>query len=74
MICQALWPGIFTEKKINYQYFEINVFHRSTKIAGTMQNLLGGDEIYHYHSKLMMKEPKTGGAHIWHQDYGYIYI
>ena len=38
-----------------------------------MQNLLGGDEIYHYHSKLMMKEPKTGGAHIWHQDYGYIY-
>ena len=38
-----------------------------------MQALLGGDEIYHYHSKLMMKEPKTGGAHIWHQDYGYWY-
>ena len=38
-----------------------------------MQALLGGDEIYHYHSKLMMKDPKTGGAHIWHQDYGYWY-
>ena len=54
--------------------FKKMFFHRSTKVAGTMQNLLGGDEIYHYHSKLMMKEPKTGGAHIWHQDYGYIYI
>ena len=21
----------------------------------------------------MMKDPKTGGAHIWHQDYGYWY-
>ena len=36
-----------------------------------MQTLLGGHEIYHYHSKLMMKEAKTGGAHVWHQDYGY---
>ena len=46
---------------------------RSEKIAGTMEMLLGGEEIYHYHSKLMMKEPKTGGAHLWHQDYGYWY-
>lgn len=46
---------------------------RSQKVAGTMQSLLGGDELYHYHSKLMMKEPLTGGAHIWHQDYGYWY-
>ena len=46
---------------------------RSEKIAGTMETLLGGEEIYHYHSKLMMKEPKTGGAHLWHQDYGYWY-
>jgi len=46
---------------------------RSEKIAGTMEFLLGGEEIYHYHSKLMMKEPKTGGAHLWHQDYGYWY-
>ena len=37
-----------------------------------MQTLLGGHEIYHYHSKLMMKDAKTGGAHVWHQDYGSI--
>jgi len=49
------------------------VVARCRKVAGTMQALLGGDEIYHYHSKLMMKEPHTGGAHIWHQDYGYWY-
>ena len=46
---------------------------RAEKIAGTMEILLGGEEVYHYHSKLMMKEPKTGGAHLWHQDYGYWY-
>ncbi|XP_071948856.1 L-proline trans-4-hydroxylase-like [Antedon mediterranea] len=42
------------------------------KVAGTMEKLLGG-EIYHYHSKLMMKEAKTGGQFVWHQDYGYWY-
>jgi hypothetical protein len=31
---------------------------------------MGGDEIYHYHTKIMMKDPKVGGSHIWHQDYG----
>ena len=31
--------------------------------------LLGG-EVYHYHTKLMMKEAHTGGSFIWHQDYG----
>ena len=29
--------------------------------------------MYHYHSKLMMKEARTGGQHVWHQDYGYWY-
>ena len=29
--------------------------------------------MYHYHTKLMMKEPKTGGQWYWHQDYGYWY-
>ena len=33
--------------------------------------LMGGDEIYHYHTKIMMKEPKIGGSFEWHQDYGY---
>lgn len=45
---------------------------RSERIAGTMGRLLG-DEIYHYHHKLMIKEPRVGGAWEWHQDYGYWY-
>ena len=36
-----------------------------------MEGLLGWDEIYHYSSKLMMKQPNVGGAFQWHQDYGY---
>lgn len=31
------------------------------------------DEVYHYHHKLMLKEPRVGGAWEWHQDYGYWY-
>ncbi len=45
---------------------------RSKRIALTMQHLLR-DEIYHYHHKMMLKEPKVGGAWEWHQDYGYWY-
>ncbi|XP_077986948.1 L-proline trans-4-hydroxylase-like [Glandiceps talaboti] len=45
---------------------------RSDKIAGTMEQLLGG-EVYHYHTKLIMKEARTGGQFNWHQDYGYWY-
>lgn len=45
---------------------------RSERIAGTMESLLG-DEVYHYHHKMMIKEPKIGGAWEWHQDYGYWY-
>ncbi|MBD3407386.1 MAG: phytanoyl-CoA dioxygenase family protein, partial [Candidatus Lokiarchaeota archaeon] len=28
---------------------------------------------YHYHSKMILKDPKVGGAWAWHQDYGYWY-
>lgn len=45
---------------------------RSEKVAGTCEKLLEG-EVYHYHTKLMMKEARTGGKHLWHQDYGYWY-
>jgi ectoine hydroxylase-related dioxygenase (phytanoyl-CoA dioxygenase family) len=34
---------------------------------------LFGDEVYHYHSKMSIKQPRTGGAWSWHQDYGYWY-
>ncbi|XP_078660968.1 L-proline trans-4-hydroxylase-like isoform X1 [Branchiostoma floridae x Branchiostoma belcheri] len=48
------------------------VVARTEKVAGTFEQLLGG-EVYHYHSKVIMKEAHTGGAHLWHQDYGYWY-
>ena len=34
---------------------------RSRRIVNAMVELLGG-EVYHYHSKLMLKEPHVGGA------------
>lgn len=45
---------------------------RSERVAGTMEILLQ-DEVYHYHHKVMLKEPRVGGAWEWHQDYGYWY-
>ncbi len=45
---------------------------RSQRIVQTMQTLLG-DEVYHYHHKMMIKQPRIGGAWEWHQDYGYWY-
>ncbi len=35
--------------------------------------LEGTAPVCHFHSKLMQKEPKVGGAWEWHQDYGYWY-
>ncbi len=45
---------------------------RSRRVATTMEKLLG-DEVYHYHHKMTLKQPRTGGAWEWHQDYGYWY-
>jgi ectoine hydroxylase len=45
---------------------------RSESVVGTAEKLLGG-EAYHYHSKMIMKDAKVGGAWAWHQDYGYWY-
>ncbi|HEY4312990.1 MAG TPA: phytanoyl-CoA dioxygenase family protein [Pirellulales bacterium] len=49
-----------------------SMFSRSPRIVDRMENLLGG-EVYHYHTKMMLKEPLVGGAWEWHQDYGYWY-
>jgi len=47
---------------------------RSERIVQAANKLLDGtDPVCHYHSKLMQKEPKVGGAWEWHQDYGYWY-
>jgi len=45
---------------------------RSQRIVHAMQTLLD-DEVYHYHHKMMIKQPRIGGAWEWHQDYGYWY-
>jgi len=45
---------------------------RSESVVGAAEKLLGG-EVYHYHSKMIMKDAKVGGAWAWHQDYGYWY-
>jgi len=45
---------------------------RSNSLVGCAEQILGG-EVYHYHSKMIMKDAKVGGAWTWHQDYGYWY-
>jgi hypothetical protein len=48
------------------------MFARCNSIVNSEEKLLGG-EVYHYHSKMIMKDAKVGGAFAWHQDYGYWY-
>lgn len=47
---------------------------RSEKMVRAVGQLLDSDApVCHFHSKLMQKEPRVGGAWEWHQDYGYWY-
>lgn len=47
---------------------------RSERMVNSVNQLLEGNAaVCHFHSKLMQKEPKVGGAWEWHQDYGYWY-
>lgn len=45
---------------------------RSESIVNSAEKILDG-EVYHYHSKMIMKDARVGGAWTWHQDYGYWY-
>lgn len=47
-------------------------FARCNRMVSTAEQLLR-DEPYHYHSKMIMKDARIGGAWAWHQDYGYWY-
>ncbi len=47
-------------------------FARCKRIVSIAEQLLE-DEPYHYHSKMIMKDARVGGAWAWHQDYGYWY-
>ena len=47
---------------------------KSKRMINSVHQLLEGEApVCHFHSKLMQKEPKVGGAWEWHQDYGYWY-
>src|SRR5215203_5535235 len=48
------------------------MFARCERVVRSAEALLGG-EVYHYHSKMILKDAKVGGAWAWHQDYGYWY-
>lgn len=45
---------------------------RAESLVRAAETLLEG-EVYHYHHKMVLKEPHKGGAWTWHQDYGYWY-
>lgn len=49
------------------------MYARGPRVVDTMETLLDG-EVYHYHSKMILKDPHKGGAWAWHQDYGYWYF
>ncbi|HRI22500.1 MAG TPA: phytanoyl-CoA dioxygenase family protein, partial [Panacibacter sp.] len=42
-------------------------------VNGAAKLLDSSTPVCHFHTKLMQKEPKVGGAWEWHQDYGYWY-
>ncbi len=47
---------------------------KSERMINSVNKLMDGDSaVCHFHSKLMQKEPRVGGAWEWHQDYGYWY-
>jgi hypothetical protein len=52
---------------------------RSQQLVDSVDKLLDKNAdgsqaaVCHFHSKLMQKEPRVGGAWEWHQDYGYWY-
>ena len=47
---------------------------KSKRIVDAVGDLLEGNSpVCHFHSKLLQKAPKLGGAWEWHQDYGYWY-
>ena len=61
---------LLVENELNDDIYA--AFVRCRRIVDTMERLLEG-EVYHYHHKMILKEPVTGGAWEWHQDYGYWY-
>lgn len=44
---------------------------RTTRLLGPVQDVLGDEDLYIYHSKLNLKDAIDGAIWQWHQDYGY---
>lgn len=64
--------------KLTSWYFPGNDIYgqltKSKRIVNSVDKLLDKNgDVCHFHSKLMQKEPRVGGAWEWHQDYGYWY-
>ena len=49
------------------------VVTRAPEQVAAASELMGGAEPYHSHTKVLLKEPRAGGAWEWHQDFGYYY-
>src|SRR5688572_9785318 len=49
-----------------------SAFSHNRRVVEPLEQLLDDDVLF-YHHKMMLKEPKVGGAWEWHQDYGYWY-
>ena len=49
-----------------------NAFAHGHRLVDPIERMMR-DEVYLYHYKMMVKEPRVGGAWEWHQDYGYWY-
>jgi ectoine hydroxylase len=62
-----LWLTADTENDDIY-----NAVCHGRRMVDTMAKVME-DEVYLYHYKMMVKEPRVGGAWEWHQDYGYWY-
>lgn len=51
-----------------------SIMLRSERMVDAASKLLDSESpVCHFHTKLMQKEPRVGGAWEWHQDYGYWY-
>lgn len=48
------------------------MYARCHRVVDRVEQLLE-EEAYHYHSKMVLKDARVGGAWAWHQDYGYWY-
>ena len=51
----------------------LGAYVRIARLVESTEDLFGGEAIYHWHSKLSIKQPNSLGRWDWHQDYGFWY-